>query len=239
MPKYKTLIFDLDDTLINNDESIKYAFSVILKYLNIPFSEELFLKWEKFDTMYWHTWETGQMTLPPNLYGEAKVTYLRSNRFVQFFEHFNLNYIDAIKINEIYCDMLGHNIVEITGAKSLLSDLKNNNYELAIATNGPKSAAQNKLSKANISEYISFMVCAEDVGFSKPKKEFFDSLYQQTITKNKSEMLMIGDSLTTDVLFGMNNGIDTCWYNPNNIAIPEEYKPTIVINNLLELKKKI
>lgn len=69
--------------------------------------------------------------------------------------------------------------------------------------------------------------------------QFFESLYKQTITKNKHEMLMIGDSLTTDVLFGMNNGIDTCWYNPNNLSVPQEYKPTIIINNLLEVKKKI
>lgn len=239
MPKYKTLIFDLDDTLINNNESIKYAFSVILKYLNIPFSEELYSKWKEFDTSYWHAWESGQMPLPLNLYGKAKVTYLRANRFVQFFEYLDLSFIDAISINNIYCNMLGLNIFEITGAKALLSDLKNSAYELVIATNGPKAAAQNKLSKTDLSQYISYMVCPEEVGVSKPKKEFFEAMCKLSQTKNKSEMLMIGDSLTSDVLFGMNNGIDTCWYNPNNLSIPQEYKPTIVINNLLELKKKI
>ena len=52
-------------------------------------------------------------------------------------------------------------------------------------------------------------------------------------------MLLIGDSLTTDILGGMNNGIDTCWFNPNNNQVPKEYKPTMTINKLLELKKSL
>ena len=57
--------------------------------------------------------------------------------------------------------------------------------------------------------------------------------------KDKSKMLLIGDSLSTDILGGMNNGIDTCWYNPNNKPIPNRYTPTISINKLLQLTKKL
>lgn len=239
MPKYKTLIFDLDDTLINNDESIRYAFSVILKYLGIPYSEELFLKWKSFDTTYWHTWETGNMILPYNISSsKEKVTYLRANRFVKFFEYLDISFIAAIRINQIYCDMLGVNIFAITGAKTLLSDVVDN-HELIIATNGPKTAAFDKLSKSELLDYISYTISAEEVGFSKPSKEFFDQMYEKIKNKDKKSILVIGDSLTTDVLLGMNNGIDTCWYNPQNLPIPESYKPTMTIKNLLELKKKI
>ena len=52
-------------------------------------------------------------------------------------------------------------------------------------------------------------------------------------------MLLIGDSLTTDILGGMKNGIDTCWFNPNDVPLPEEYKPTMTLNKLLELKRKL
>lgn len=134
--------------------------------------------------------------------------------------------------------MLGVNIVEIEGAAKLLEEL-NPNYEILIATNGPKKAAINKLEKAKLKEYISSIVCSEEVGFSKPMKEFFDFLYDKTQNKDKKKMLLIGDSLTTDILGGMNNGIDTCWLNPNNIPTPKEYCPTMTINKLLELKKKI
>ena len=69
--------------------------------------------------------------------------------------------------------------------------------------------------------------------------EFFDILYRTTKNKDKSTMLLIGDSLTTDILGGMKNGIDTCWFNPNNNELPKEYYPTMTINKLLQLKKKI
>lgn len=129
-------------------------------------------------------------------------------------------------------------MVEIPNASKLLQDL-HNNYEILIATNGPKDTAINKVEKAKLDSYISFIVSSEEVGYSKPMLEFFEFLYQKTQNKDKNKMLLIGDSLTTDVLGGMNNGIDTCWFNPNNVPLSKEYKPTMTINKLLELKRKL
>ena len=239
MSKYETLIFDLDDTLIDNNESIKYAFTIMINALELEYSDELFLKWKKFDTAYWHTWESGKMIIPNSIKTlEDKITYLRANRFILFFKEIGLDFSSAISLNELYCSMLGVNIKEIENASKLLSDLYNN-HEIVIATNGPKEAAINKLEKAKLKSFISGLVCSEEVGFSKPMPEFFDVLYNTTKNKDKSKMLLIGDSLTTDILGGMNNGIDTCWFNPNNSPLPEEYYPTMTINKLLQLKKKI
>lgn len=169
---------------------------------------------------------------------EDKITYLRANRFILFFKEIGLDFSSAISLNELYCSMLGVNIKEIKNASKLLQELYNN-HEIVIATNGPKEAANNKLEKAKLKSFISGLVCSEEVGFSKPMPEFFDFLYNTAKNKDKSKMLLIGDSLTTDILGGMNNGIDTCWFNPNNVPLPEEYYPTITINKLLQLKKKI
>lgn len=231
MSKYETLIFDLDDTLIDNNQSIKYAFTVMINELGLEYSDELFSKWKKFDTAYWHTWESGNMIIPDSIKAlEDKITYLRANRFILFFKELELNFNSAVTLNELYCSMLGVNIVEIENAGKLLQELYQH-HEILIATNGPKEAAINKLEKAKLMSYISSMVCSEEIGFSKPMPEFFDCLYNKTQNKDKSRMLLIGDSLTTDVLGGMNNGIDTCWFNPNNSSLPEEYCPTITINN--------
>ena len=239
MSKYETLIFDLDDTLIDNNLSIKYAFTIIINQLGIEYSDDLFFKWKKFDTAYWHTWESGNMIIPDSIKTlEDKIIYLRSNRFVIFFKKLKIDFQTAVAINELYCSMLGVNIVEIENACKLLQEL-NSDYEIIIATNGPKDAAINKLEKAKLKSYISSIICSEEIGFSKPMPEFFNFLYDKTQNKDKSKMLLIGDSLTTDILGGMNNGIDTCWFNPNNNSLPEEYCPTMTINRLLQLKKKI
>ena len=239
MSKYETLIFDLDDTLIDNNLSIKYAFTTIINQLEIEYSDDLFFKWKKFDTAYWHTWESGNMIIPDSIKTlEDKITYLRANRFVIFFKELKIDFETAVSINELYCSMLGVNIVEIENACKLLQEL-NSDYEIIIATNGPKDAAINKLEKAKLKSYISSIICSEEIGFSKPMPEFFNFLYDKTQNKDKNKMLLIGDSLTTDILGGMNNGIDTCWFNPNNNSLPEEYCPTMTINRLLQLKKKI
>jgi len=232
MDKYKTLIFDLDDTLIDNNLSIKYAFSIIVEKLGIDYSDELFFKWKEFDTVYWHAWESGSMSIPDSIKTmEEKIIYLRANRFIIFFEELQLDFNSAAALNELYCNMLGVNIVEIKDAKKLLQDLYSN-YEIIIATNGPKKAAFNKLESAKLRPYVSSIVCSEEIGYSKPMYEFFAYLYNVTQNKDKSKMLLIGDSLTTDILGGMKNGIDTCWFNPDNNPIPEKYSPTITIYNI-------
>ena len=239
MSKYKTLIFDLDDTLIDNNESVKYAFNSITKFLKIDFSEKFFEDWKLFDKTYWHIWESGKMIVPDSIKTlEDKVTYLRTNRFMLFFENLKTDWNKAIKINELYSKMLGVNIVEISDAKKLLQSLKSS-YEIIIATNGPKDAAINKLEKTELNSYVSLIVSAEEIGYSKPMPEFFDFLLEKSENKDKSKMLLIGDSLTTDVFGGNKIGIDTCWFNPNSAPLPDEYKPTMTINKLLELKKML
>lgn len=239
MNKYSTLIFDLDDTLIDNEKSVKYAFLMILNQLKIKFSNELFEKWLKFDISYWHIWESGKMLIPDIITSQKdKITYLRANRFILFFKELNLKFEEATQINDLYCNMLGVNIAEIEGANNLLEELSFD-YEILIATNGPKSAALNKVKKVNLDSYISYIISSEDVGFSKPMSEFFNYLCIKCQTKDKSKMLLIGDSLTTDIQGGMNNGIDTCWFNPKNNPLPQEFHPTMTINKLLQLKKKL
>ena len=188
MNKYKTLIFDLDDTLIDNNQSIKYAFTVIINELKLKYSDDLFSEWTKFDTTYWHAWESGNMTIPDSIKTlEDKITYLRSNRFVIFFKDLKMDFNTAIEINKLYCNMLGANIVEIENARNLLQELYHK-YEILIATNGPKEAAYNKLEKAKLDSYISSIICSEEIGFSKPLPEFFNFLYNKAQNKDKNKM---------------------------------------------------
>ena len=49
------------------------------------------------------------------------------------------------------------------------------------------------------------------------------------------EVLMVGDSLTSDIQGGINAGLDTCWYNPNHAENPGKVCPTYEISNLEEL----
>lgn len=237
MKKYETILFDLDDTLLDNSESIKYAFSCVCKYLNISYTKDLGNTWCKYDNAYWQNWYQGKIIIPKSIKTtEEKVIYLRTNRFIKFFKDINIPLEEAIIINDLYCNNLGVNIVEIKSAKKIIEYLSNK-YELIIATNGAKIAASKKVKKLQIEKYISKIVTSEEVGIGKPNTKFFNFVLEKTANKDKSKILMIGDSLTTDIKGGINYNIDTCWFNKENIENKSNYSPTFTVNKLLELKK--
>lgn len=74
---------------------------------------------------------------------------------------------------------------------------------------------------------------------TKPNKKYFEELKKYIQYYDTNKMLIIGDSLRTEVQGGMNSGIDSCWFNPNNATISNEYQPTMVINKLKELTRKL
>ncbi len=236
--KYKTLIFDLDDTLVDDGESIKYSFKIILKKLNIEYSDSLFQEWITADKTFWLNWAHKNLNLPNFKSIQEEVEYVRAYRFLLFFKSLNLNYDDALELNKLYCDNLGVNIIEIEGATKLIKDLSKE-YEISIASNGPIEPALNKINKLHINPYISSILTSGEIGIGKPNKEFFDALLKKLENNDKNKMLIIGDSLSSDIKGGMNNGIDTCWFNKDNKTLPTEYKPTMEIHKLLELKKKL
>ena len=65
--KYKILIFDLDDTLIDNRESVKAAFRQLLEHEGATFTEEAFERWYQIDKQFWIDWQDGLIDLPERL----------------------------------------------------------------------------------------------------------------------------------------------------------------------------
>lgn len=90
MKKYETLFFDLDDTLIDDSASKKYAFNIVLDYLNIQGDEKLENDWIKFDENFWNLWQSGKIKIPSHI--TDWITYLRANRFILFFKNLNLSF---------------------------------------------------------------------------------------------------------------------------------------------------
>ena len=236
MKKYSIIIFDLDDTLIDNTRASNYAFKRVLEFLNITYSEDLSIRFLRFDANYWYNWENGLMKIPEYLSNNLNElrSYLRATRFIQFFNITDFDY--AVKINDIYCNNLGIDIGIIDGAKEILEYLSQK-YRLVIATNGPFKAALNKTNKVNFNNYFEAIYCSELLGYSKPNPKFWDSVFRD-LKEKRSDVILIGDSLTTDIASGIKNGFDTIWYNPEK-KVPHEFKPTYEINNLLELKRRL
>ena len=71
MNKYKILIFDLDDTLIDNLENVKYAFKKMIESKNEKYSNDSFKVWYEIDKQFWKDWQDGLIELPEHLKNET------------------------------------------------------------------------------------------------------------------------------------------------------------------------
>lgn len=241
MNKYKILIFDLDDTLIDNLENVRYAYTQMIQSLGQEYSEDGFKKWYEVDKKFWKDWQDGLIQIPPHLRNETGkkseefLNWLRSQRVLIYFDY-QISLEKAIELNNLFMNSLTEVVVAIEGAYDILKYLKEK-YYIIVATNGPKIATKEKLSKIKCLNFVNEVLSADMFGYMKPKKEFFVAIQNLLKNYNNEEYLIVGDSLKSDVGFAMNCGFDSCWFNKNNEKLTEQYQPTMVINKLEALKK--
>jgi len=238
--KYKILIFDLDDTLIDNLENVKYAFKIMIESKSEEYNEEDFIRWYEIDKKFWKDWQDGKIILPEYFKNETGkksdkfLNWVRAQRFLIYFNN-EISLDEAIRLNNIYMNSLKENVIAIDGAYDTLNYLSSKGYYIIIATNGPKVATKDKLLKINCIDFVNEILSADMFGYMKPNKEFFDGIEKTLNNYNVNEYLITGDSLKSDVGFAMKCNFDSCWFNKNNDNISDEYIPTMTINNLREL----
>lgn len=241
MSKYEIILLDLDDTLIDNLENVRHAYTKMVEAVGENYSEEGFKKWYHLDQKYWIDFHEKKIIVPKD-YQEPQelfVKYIRSLRYQMYFEG-KISLEKAFAINELYLASLNEKVVPIDGAYETLKYL-HDKYRLVIATNGPTIAVSSKLKKIDCIKFIDAVFSADMTKntATKPSKEYFEELKDYLQFYDKKKMLIVGDSLRSEIQGGMNSGIDSCWLNRHHEELPQEYKPTMIINNLKQLTKKL
>jgi 2-haloacid dehalogenase len=221
--RYKWLLFDADGTLFDFDRAEASALCKTLEQFGVPFTPERLTTYQRINNQLWRALEDGLITP-----GDLKV-----RRFESFFGELRLD-LSPHSFSVAYLEQLGTCSELIAGAVEILRAL-HTRYQLAIVTNGLKAVQRSRLARSPIRDYIAEMVVSEEVGASKPDQAIFDAAFERIGRPLKSEALMIGDSLTSDMEGGYRYGVDTCWYNPTNRPQSVDLKITYQIGNLAEL----
>ena len=233
--KYKKLLFDLDNTLVDDDHNRIYAIKKILLERNEKVTEEKIEKFIKIDNQFWKDRATGKIKNPYKFKNnEEKTEWLRAQRFMMFFD--KISFQEAVNINNRYINYLSEDILPMENSKEILQYLFEKEYEIYVITNGPIKPVKDKLYKANINNYIKYAFTAEEAGHMKPHIECFEKFFRKVNINTKENLLIIGDELEKDVLGGIKNGIDSCWFNNKNEINNTDIKPTFEISDLRELK---
>ena len=225
MPKkhYPWLWFDADGTLFDYNLAEVTALKKTFESLRLRYEEDFLKKYQEINHGLWQALE--QQEIKPDV--------LRVRRFELLLDHLQLDGI-AEEMSTTYITQLGLCTDLIDGAYEVLQAL-HRNCRFAIVTNGLQGVQHSRLSLSTIREFIDEIIISEEVGAAKPQTAFFEIASERTGHPAKSDVLIIGDSLTSDIRGGVDYGIDTCWYNPASTTRPDALPITYEIKHLTEL----
>ena len=226
---YTWLLFDADGTLFDFDRAEAQALQLTLAQASDQLgSEDLAAYRQAFKRIngdLWRLFEDG---------GISQDT-LKVARFAQLLDETGLNG-DPQAMSAIYLANLALNSDLLPGAESVLETLSGR-FQMAIITNGLKAVQRPRFGRATISAHFAAVIISDEVGVAKPNPRIFDAAFDQMDNPNRDEVLIIGDSLTSDIAGGINYGIDTCWYNPQGRVHPADMSIQYEIQTLLQLPK--
>lgn len=222
---YKTLLFDVDDTLLNFTTTEAHALQKIFSQYGLPYSAPYIKQYKEINHELWANYERGVI-------GQQDILNTRFQRFLSL-HGFT---VDGVAVDLQYRELLseGHDLID--GAKPVIEQLSAHT-DLYVVTNGISNMQHRRLKDAGLHHHFKDIFVSEETGFKKPMKEFFDYVFERIPRIDLASTVIIGDRLTADILGAQNAGIDSIWLNPNRLPNETTIQPTHTIQHLHEIPK--
>lgn len=218
------LFLDLDDTILDFKKAEHIALEKTLRAVGIEPTEEVCALYSRINISYWERLERKELTRAQVMVG----------RFEEFLRTMGVA-ADADECAASYAHNLGIGHFFLPGAQEAVAQLAKK-YRLYITSNGTASVQSGRLKSANISHYFEDIFISQDMGADKPSKAYFDACFARIPDIDPAKTMIVGDSLTSDILGGKNAGILTCWINPAHKPGREDIRPDYEIENLTQLE---
>lgn len=219
------VLLDADDTLLDFAKSEKEAIVTTLKEFCIPVTQYIVDRYVKINQHCWKLLESGQITR----------VYLDRLRFDMLFEEFGITGKDSVAAGAAYRAHLTEKGYVIDGCIEFLQDISSE-YRLFLVTNGTQPTQIVRLKTAGIDGYFEDMFYSEQIGCAKPYKGFFDYVFGHIEGFDKSRTVLVGDSLSSDILGANNAGITGIWFNPKGKSNDSAAIPDHTVSGYDELK---
>lgn len=221
--KYKFLLFDADGTLLDFKKSEDEAVREALAMNGFVADDADVALYSEINDGLWKKLERGEI--------EKKV--LLYKRFELFYEAVGKD-LDAKKTAADYMQTLSTKGYLLDGAQKMCRTLYGK-AQMYIVTNGVEFIQRGRYARCGIDKYFNGVFISDAIGIEKPSVKYFDYVAEHVDGFCKENTLIIGDSLTSDMLGGINYGIDTCWYNPAGKSAPDTMSLTCVAKNFDEV----
>ncbi|MBQ7740907.1 MAG: YjjG family noncanonical pyrimidine nucleotidase [Eubacterium sp.] len=222
---FKVLLWDLDNTLLNFNETEKRAFKDTFGAFGLgECSDEIAALYSKINLKHWKLLEQGIITKEQ----------VKRGRYEELFSTLNISGVNILEFVKEYERRLGETVIFIENSYDIIKSLKDK-YSQYLVTNGTYDVQKNRLKNSGFDKLFNGAFISDEVGYEKPKKEFFDYVLNHIEKCEKDEILIIGDSLTSDMQGGNNIGIKCCLYNPASEPVQTDLKIDYQITKLCDI----
>ncbi len=218
------LFLDLDDTILDFHKAEQVALGKTLQFFGLEPEESVVARYSAINKSYWERLERKEVTR------EA----LLVNRFADLFTEYGIA-VDPVQCARTYEKNLGTGHYFLPGAAEAVEALSRK-YKLYIASNGTSHVQAGRLASANISHYFQGIFISQEIGINKPDREYFERCFARIPDFDVTRSMIVGDSLSSDILGGKQVGMKTCWVNPKGKPCPEQMRPDYEIPALSHLE---
>lgn len=223
----KTILWDVDGTLLDFLKSEDYGIRACLEEIGFYACDEAMLeRYSKINRRYWEALERGEISKPEVLVG----------RFRSFFQEEGIACPDVEAFNASYQQKLGEKFFENERSLELCQRLKKR-VKQYVVTNGTVEAQKNKLRYSGLGACMDGTFISDEIGAEKPTREFFQAVFDVIGQPQPGEVMIVGDSLTSDMRGGNTAGLICCWYNPRKQINTTNVRIDYEIESIWEVEK--
>jgi len=218
------LFLDLDNTILDFNKAESIAIRKTMAAYGLEPTDALAARYSAINDLHWKALERGEMTRDQVVTG----------RFAVFFGENGIA-VDPAEVAHTYEKFLSTGHWFLPGAEETVKQKLFGKYKLYLASNGTAVVQKGRMTSADLYPYFEQSFVSQELGHNKPSKAYFDAAFARIPGFDPDECLMVGDSLTSDILGGKNAGLRTVWVNPGHKTAPENLKPDYEIETLADL----
>ena len=219
--RYNWVLFDADETLFSFNSYL--GLTAMLKRYGIDFTNEDYDAFQAVNKLLWVAYQNNEITAED----------IQMRRFAKLSKQTGVNQIQLNQ--ELMAEM-----AKVSKPLDVVMEMLEALYpevKMGIITNGFTELQQQRLQNTQTERFFEMVVVSEQIGVAKPDRKVFDYAFSLMDDVDKTKILMVGDTLASDILGGYNSGIDTCWFNHANLVNDTKIQPTYEIKDIRELVK--
>lgn len=215
---YKAIFVDIDDTLLDYVPCCREAFDAAMDTLSaeggLSAERSVFCQRSGLFNLFFDIAGRLFSEAKHGKYTIAEVMDLYPKEFIAA-----IGYPDSAvePFKQAFRAAWGKTHTLVPEAEEMLEALKNKGYRLFAASNSFGHLQRSRLEQAGILHYFEDTFISMDIGYDKPDIRFYQEALRRAGLKS-GEVLMIGDSMTTDIEGAKNAGMDALFFDRRNNA---------------------